>query len=361
MAPARPAKLLAPKRLLHLAVSLALLAWIARRVEWSEFGRTLRQTDPWFLSLSLAMSPVLIVISARKWQILLEARSGRTGLGACVNLYVIGYLFNNVLPTNVGGDLVRGWLMGRRTGDPFTAVAAVFLERLTGFTALVAIAVIALPFGPAAGWHAWVYGYVAAVTVVFGAAVWALLDGRAARTLQRFERHGAVRKLLRFHDALDAYRTHPRVLVRCLGLSLMFYAGAALNIYFSARAFGGEMRLGETALATPVILLVTMLPISFGGVGLSEWAHIYALGRFGVPTAVGLSTALLLRAKGVLLGVVGSVVYPLQQAGSLRRAAEAARGAQGGEDATAGGPSATAADVQGPAPRVPRPDAPTAD
>lgn len=327
MALARPvAELLRPKRLVHLAVSIALIAWIAGKVDWVDFGRTLRETDPWYLALSLAMSPVLIVISARKWQLLLNARSGAAGLGACVNLYVIGYLFNNVLPTNVGGDLVRGYLMGRRTGDASTAIAAVLLERLTGFTALVVIAVAVLPFTPSGTWHLWVYGFVAGVGAAFCAAVWALLDGRAARWVRRFDGHGAVRKVMRLHDALEAYRGHPRVLARCIALSFLFYVGAALNIYFSARAFGGAVAYGDTFLATPVILLVTMLPISFGGIGLSEWAHMYALGRFGVAPAVGLSTALLLRSKGVLLGLVGSVIYPLQRTGPLRGAAEAARG-----------------------------------
>ncbi len=317
---------LRPKRVLHFAVSVALIWWIAGKVDWSDFGRTLRETDPGYLALSLAMSPVLIVISARKWQLLLNARSAAAGLGACVNLYVIGYLFNNVLPTNVGGDLVRGYLMGRRTGDASTAIAAVVLERLTGFTALVLIAVAALPFAPAGTWHLWVYGFVAGVGGAFCAAVWVLLDGRAARWVRRFDGHSVVRKAMRLHDALEAYRGHPRVLARCIVLSFLFYVGAALNVHFSARAFGGDVAFADTFLATPVILLVTMLPISFGGIGLSEWAHMYALGRFGAPAAVGLSTALLLRTKGILLGLVGSLIYPLMGTGPLRSAAEAARG-----------------------------------
>lgn len=317
---------LRPKRVVHLAVSLGLIWWIAGKVDWADFGTTLRRTDPGYLALSIVMSPVLIVISARKWQLLLNARSAGAGLGACVNLYVIGYLFNNVLPTNVGGDLVRGYLMGRRTGDASTAFAAVVLERLTGFAALVVIAVAALPFSPTGTWHLWVYGFVAGVSAAFCAGVWALLDGRAARWLRRFDRHPAVRKAMRLHDALEAYRGHPRVLARCIALSFLFYVGAALNIHFSARAFGSDVAFADTFLATPVILLVTMLPISFGGIGLSEWAHMYALGRFGAPAAIGLSTALLLRTKGVLLGLVGSVIYPLVGTGPIRSAAEAARG-----------------------------------
>ncbi len=102
---------------------------------------------------------------------------------------------------------------------------------------------------------------------------------------------------------------------------MLFYLGAALNIYFSARAFGAPLRYDQALVATPVILMVIMLPISFGGVGLSEWAHIFALGGFGVSPAVGLSTALLLRTKGVLLGLAGSVAYPFYRAGPLHGAA----------------------------------------
>ncbi len=294
-----------PTHLVRLAVTLALIVWVVRRVDWAEFARTIEGTDLWYLALSLAVDPILVLVSAWKWQILLRVHLERPGLGTCFYLYLVGYFFNNFLPTNVGGDVVRAYLLGRRTGRQADAMASVFAERFTGVSALVGLAVLAMPFGYRGPYAAPVSWIVAAVAVGYLLILWVVLDRKFLRFTKKRTHLPFIGKIVSFQEALSSYRGHRGRVVVALVLSVVFYALAALNIYFSARAFRVDLGLLEAGLVTPAVLVVALLPLTLGGLGLTEWAYLFTLGKYGISPAASLSTALLMRMKNVLLGLVG--------------------------------------------------------
>lgn len=296
---------------IRLAVSVGLILWIIRTVEWGDFARTVQATDPVYLALSLAVDPVLVWISARKWQILLRARSQDAGVATCYRLYLVGFFFNNFLPTNVGGDVVRAHLMGRRTGHATDALASVFVERFTGITALVGLVLIGIPFTPERLYAAPVGWGVGALVLVYLLLLWAVLDPRFLRLTRGRTSLPLVEKIARFQQTLHAYREHPRALVACVALSVLFYLFAGLSTYFAARAFHGSLRILDALLATPVILIIVLFPVSIGGLGLLEWSYLFTLGRLGIPPAVGVSAGLLMRMKTILLSLAGAVGYLL--------------------------------------------------
>ena len=312
---------------IRLVVSAALIIWIGWKVDWADFGRTIRGTDPVFLGLSFVVDIALLWISAWKWQILLRARSEAPGIASCCHLYLIGYFFNNFLPTNVGGDVVRGYLLGQRTGRTAEAMASVFVERFTGVTALIVVALIAIPFGFDELYAGPVGLAVGAVVVAYLLLLWAILDRRFLRFTRGRPQLPFVEKIVRFQEAIHLYGGHRKAVVICLALSLLFYVGAALNIYLSAKTFRADLHFHEALLVTPVVLIIAMLPISIGGLGLMEGAYLFALGQFGIAPAVSLSTALLLRTKNVVLGLFGGIGYGLS-GGALLQPAPAAPAAE---------------------------------
>ena len=305
--------------LLRVLASALLMGLVIRRVDWEEFAATVRAARPFYLAMSLLVSPLLVLISAWKWQILLRARALSPGLATCYRLYLVGYFFNNFLPTNVGGDVVRGYILGRRQGNRAAVMASVFLERFTGVSALVVMALLALPFGPTALYDIKVTASVSAVVAAYLVLLWAVVDRRALALTRRGLHLPFMGKVVRLQESIAVYREHGGALAACMGLSLLFYLGAAFNVMVSARAFGASLTLGEAVLVTPVILLISLLPFSLGGLGLSEWAYYFALGKYGISPEVALSTALLMRLKNVLLGLLGGVGHAVtREAAPLR-------------------------------------------
>jgi uncharacterized protein (TIRG00374 family) len=295
------------------AVSAALLFLLVRRVNWAELGAMLRQTDPFWVFVSVLVTVILNAISSWKWRILLLAKGRPVPFVQLLNLYFVGLFINNFFPSTIGGDIFRGLEVGRGVGDRALAIASVFMERFTGMTALTAIALVAFVsnlssfrdprFALALGAGLIVYVAVTLAVVLPGPLAWGLrrfpsgLPGRL------------IGKLVRVQAAIHDYSGQTRAIVTALALSLLFHLTAMLNIYVSSRAFGVALPARTLLVIVPVIMFISSLPISVGGLGLFEWAFFFTFGASGAGGSPGLLVGLLMRAKTLLFSLWGGIIY----------------------------------------------------
>ena len=85
-----------------------------------------------------------------KWKLLIDSsEKNKDRNGASMKklgrLYYIGLFFNNFLPGSVGGDVVRIYYLGKKTGVS-TATTSVLFERITSGGALVGIVILSAFF-----------------------------------------------------------------------------------------------------------------------------------------------------------------------------------------------------------------------
>ena len=92
--------------------------------------------------------------------------------------------------------------------------------------------------------------------------------------------------------------------------SLLFHFLTVINTYVACLAVGWESPnfLG-LFVVVPLILLVSILPITPSGVGVQEGAFVFFLKRVGAESSQGLAVALILRAKVLLLAVIGGLLF----------------------------------------------------
>lgn len=136
------------------------------------------------------------------------------------------------------------------------------------------------------------------------------MDRRAIRLLERLFGWAPfagkiLNKLGKIRTYLDRYRANPSVLARCLVLSLFFYVISILNVYLVARGIGDWIPFGKCVVAMPVTQLVSMLPITINGIGLTEWAFTYTFSELDLPASTGLAVALVIRVRNMLWSACG--------------------------------------------------------
>jgi uncharacterized membrane protein YbhN (UPF0104 family) len=192
-------------------------------------------------------------------------------------------------------------------------MASVFMERFTGLTALTAIALVAFVsntttfrdprFALALG--AGLLGYVG-VCLAVG------LPGPLAWGRRRFPGGFPGRligKLIRVQGAIHDYAGRTRAIAAALALSLLFHLVAMVNVYVSSRVFGIELPARTLLVIVPVIMFISALPVTVGGLGLYEWAFFFAFGASGAGGSPGLLVSLLMRAKNLLFSLWGGALY----------------------------------------------------
>ena len=92
----------------------------------------------WPAALVFALSTLL-----GGWQWTLILRRAELGVrpARLQAIYWVGLFFNNFLPGNVGGDLVKVSDVAVNTGQVARAVAGTLLDRMLGLSALVCVAI----------------------------------------------------------------------------------------------------------------------------------------------------------------------------------------------------------------------------
>jgi len=298
---------------LRMIISFGLIGYVFYKAGLQQLWEALKQTQLSYLALSIVVTPVLIFISAWKWQVILKALKIRASIARCFWLYVVGYFFNTILPTNVGGDVVRAYALGKSTGKRAEAFSSVFVERFTGLSVLLLMAIVAFLLALRQLWNQWLnmalviclLGYLGILVVLLNRRVlgW-FLNHLRLKSVQ-----SVLIKLQKFQQATLSLKQERGAFVFAMIMSFLFYFFAVLNVYLSALAFRANISFVDALIITPIVMIITMIPLSIGGIGLAEGAYFFAFARMGAGGAVGLSVALLLRAKALLAGIVGGLYY----------------------------------------------------
>lgn len=299
----------------RVAVSLAFLAFLFTQVD---------DVDPSRLVPSWTVSTVLwlagaafltfvgIGLSTMRWQQVLTAMGIHTRWRHLFSHYLAGQFISNVLPTTIGGDVVRVTRLSRESGHSPNTFASVVLERLSGWLVLPLITFVGLLLNPGLrelGRATALAVAVAAATlcglmIVLVAVANERLGGRFAAKEGWTRFAGAV------HLGLDRLRRHPRAAVWVIAAGILYQlvmVGAAL---MATRALGIDP-VGPTALLAflPAVLVIQVLPIGISGLGLREAAFVIFLGPLGVATEQAIALGLCLYLLNLVTSLPGAHAF----------------------------------------------------
>jgi hypothetical protein len=303
--------------LLKIVVSGGLIVLLLRGVHLGDIADLIAGANVLLLLLALLLYLAAIAIGALKWAILLRAQNISVPFLDLLAYTFAGLFFGNVLPTNVGGDLVRAYDLARHTGYMEQSAISVLIDRLVGLTAFLATAVLmavlaALTLTDNAGMETIV---VAAVIVfaLFIAAFSLLLSRRFmlrfALLLDRPLLRAVEPIFQRVFVALQIYRQSYRALAQAFALALTGVFVTALTQWLISEALGLGISLFYFMLFNPLIAFVLLVPLSINGIGVKEAAFVFFLGLVGVSQAAAFSLSLVFTAIIVLSSLPGGFVW----------------------------------------------------
>lgn len=310
-------------KLLQIVATLGLLTLVFYQVGlFSVEGRAaffsvLQNARIELLVLSIAVGVLLNMSSALKWYMLVSARGITAGYWRIFCYYLIGQFYNQILPTSVGGDVVRSYQLGKYSGRQADALASVFVERYTGVLALLIFALVAVISQLSLFSVNFVIISLTAFTLVLGLMAWLLFDQRLYSWLQ--QRMVVIlpfselifSKLDKLLVSVEFYKRDRLALLWAFLNSFVFYFIAVLNVYVTSLVFELNVDFVDMLIATPIIMLIMNIPLSVGNLGLMEFAYINIFQLLGYSPALALSVALLMRVKSLFDAAMGGILHPL--------------------------------------------------
>lgn len=288
------------KTTLRVLVTAVLLAVLACKTDWPQVFATFAHLQAGWWLLAVALLAVTQVVSALRRQVIARPLGFARPLRQLTGFYYIGMYFNLLLPTSVGGDVVRAWYLDGHSGKRLPAFASVFLDRLSGLVVLLMMACVAVFLSPLQlePWVVW-FTYGAAACAVLGLTTAPLLAQHSAK---------AAGRLRRLRGALAAPRS-PRVLAGSTLLSLFVQAANVVVVWLVGVAISADIPWTYYWILVPMVSLLTLVPVSVGGAGVRENAIPLFLAPLGIGDRVAVPLALLWFAVCAATSLIGGVVY----------------------------------------------------
>jgi glycosyltransferase 2 family protein len=296
------------------AVSLALLAYLFSTTDLAALKERIRTGDTFLLVFCMAIYGLIIAISIWRWKLLLHTQGYRATMSHLSASYLVATFFNNFLPSNIGGDVIRVRDSSRLTGSTTASVAVVIIDRILGFGALYALAVVAYAAGgPSVRGLAGALPTLIGLAAVFGSLAYIFFRAGTARRgmalLGLTQLPWARSKFEVVQNAVHVYRAEVGAVWTALLGSIALQALVVYYYYNIARSLHIPLPLSVCFLMVPLVSLVQALPISFNGWGVRESIFILYFTQIGLPRESAMAFSLVGAGLMVLLSLSGAVVW----------------------------------------------------
>jgi uncharacterized membrane protein YbhN (UPF0104 family) len=293
--------------LVKAAISALLLYLSLRRVNLASIGQRLGGLDLHWMTLILFILCAQMALLALRWREIVLACGAKLPLATALSYTFSGQFFSQVLPSTVGGDAIRIWLLARGGAGWSTASYSVLIDRVVGVTILAVLVVVCLP---------WTFNLIhdpiaraALVLIGFGALVGTFVFLAFGVTrLWVIERWWLTRHLA------AASRVAWRLCRSVTGARVAAFS-FAIHLMTVMVAWGAAMAIHAPVdfvhalfLVLPVVLIAT-IPVSIAGWGVRESAMVLAFSYAGLAESDGLIVSILFGIVNLAVGAIGGIIW----------------------------------------------------
>lgn len=311
----------------RISISIVLLIFLFRQADTEALIDTVKSSDRGLLLLAFLAFFITYVLGLLRWDMLLKAAKIRLPLKRVIISFAGGTFFNLLLPSAIGGDFVRSIDLSAHTGKPRQIVATVLLDRLSGYLGLMVMAVLALFIG-AGSIQAKIILIPMSIIIALSVLATCFLFNsflfsqtrkaldliRSSVLKGRFAWHALakiVESMNNLYQEAHFFKQHKKILAANLALSLLIQAINSAVLYTIALSLGIKSQIIYFFVFLPIINVITILPVSIGGLGLRDAATIYFFTRAGFLRSSALAMSLTSFLFMLIYAGIGGVIYVL--------------------------------------------------
>ncbi len=296
-----------------LSISLGLIAYLIRLVDWDRAIQAIYNAPRHFIFTALCISLARLVFASWRIQVILADSNVVFSYWHAFSGYLLSMFYGIFLPGVVGGDVIRIGRCALQTRCQVgTAAVGVLVERISGVFALLGFLFLAYLFYPSTvipmiDFEDTLLMMVTATIGMIGMTVFLIWRRLWSQILHRHTKNKGICSF--FHTAMRTLETlRASTLGLVLLLSGLFQAADIIMIFLLSRALRLDLPLIVFFAAIPLVYVATLLPISLGGLGIREGTLVFLLAQYGIAASDAAMLSFLTYLSYVFVGSVGGIV-----------------------------------------------------
>lgn len=268
--------------------------FLSKKLDYSQLPELFYTMNYYLLTAALLLQFISITIAAFRWKLVMHSLGFQGNNAFYQKLYFKGFFFSQALPGSVGGDAIRLIALkdqGYGIGD---SLYGIFIDRVVGLIGLLLISLFALLLAPAF-LTSTIVNTVLLISVGGLTGFLLLLILHKMINFNRFPTFRILGELSK--RFFKVYETRQKASFQ-ISLSIIIHLFSILSIYVISVAAHLDIEVGAFLCLMPLVILLTILPISFAGWGVREGAMV---GLFSMSGASKESIMAVSIAYGVIL------------------------------------------------------------
>jgi hypothetical protein len=268
------------------------------------------------LIILLLLSWLSQLICSERWRLFASSLQMPGSYFSFVQMYFAGMFFNIGLPSLVGGDVIKAYMVSRKSGKSLhLGLASVLQDRALGLIALLTYGSAAIIIHPISWkgfplWWLYLASWIAIAAVIAMATNGDILYRKHISTLKNGYALKILKTFAEFHQALGSRSMRPGAFFRIVLFSFINSALVLWTFQQVTFAVGTKVGIVPFSALFPLVTLATMMPITLSGIGVREWVYVEALSLVGIPRGLGLIISLATSALSLLCNLGGIVFLP---------------------------------------------------
>lgn len=290
---------------LRIGGSVLALVILFRFLPLGEVWTTLGRLPLYLWALVVAGYLAAHLIAASKWRLMVNLGGSGLSFRQSVRCYFSGLFSTLLLPSVIGGDVVRAGLALRSTRSKAAILVGSFLDRLIDFLALAILAAIGalLVPGELAPENRRVFFTVGLAITVLAILLISIVLWFPARKLSFRIR----RALVRLRNAAHAFRRQPQYVAASGCLALVVQGSFIWLTAQVAAASGLHLPFRAWLFAWPLAKISALIPLTQGGIGVREAALAALLVPFGARAVLTVAVGLVWEGVIITGGLIGGL------------------------------------------------------
>ena len=292
---------------IKVVISISSLIFISRIVDWNVMSAVLMETQLYWLFLALLIFWLAQVVSAIRCLYIVRALGGTISLAISLKAHFVGLWFNQVLPTNFGGDVVKVAILKPLIGLSI-ALRAALLDRISGLTFLLLALLFTLPFyfeifsqQPKIPLALGVFSLAGLIGII-------LLSWFAYHIQKSRNLHPIIQKLMQIFADIARFRFRG-VFWQQLWTSAIVHFTGIIVYSLIGLSLGLDIDPLTLLLIVPLVFLIALIPISFAGWGLREAGAIWLFGMVGVTSEMALAMSIIFGLLLIVAALPGLLLF----------------------------------------------------
>lgn len=300
-------------------LSAGLIIWLLRGADFDRIWMTVKTANATYLVVAFCMFYIGYLVIALRWRLLLRAQNIHAPLSYLLESFTIAMLFNNLLPSTIGGDAYRMYDIWKIGGNKSQSFSIILIDRCFGMFALVCYgfiaAILAEEVRDAVPGLVFYLGSILVAMLIF---MW-MVFGSGVGLLDWFLNlkisflsipQRIVRKLT---SGLVLFRGRGDVLIRALFLSYLLQLNVIIHFIIVTYALGIDIPWAGMFIIIPLATLIMLLPVSINGVGVREAIFVFFFALYGVMAESAIAFAWVALAMLLAQGIIGGIVFILRR------------------------------------------------